>query len=324
LAKPWRVLVNGTVPLEWLGGLVGSDVELVMGPPVMDTEWLASRAGEFDGIVCILADRLDRQVLEEGARGRLRVVATVSAGTDHIDLEAARQLGVVVCNTPGVLADATADVAMFLVIAVWRRLGEAERLLRSGRWGGWSLTGQLGRDLAGARLGLVGYGGVARALERRALAFGMAISHWSRHPTGLPGYEEDLDRLVSSTDILSLHVPLTPETRGIIDRRRILAMRRGSVIINTARGEVLDEDALVDALNSGHLGGAGLDVYVGEPKVSERLLSAPNVVALPHVGSATIETRRRMAEVAAEGLLAVLEGRNPPNAVRAPEAQEEA
>jgi lactate dehydrogenase-like 2-hydroxyacid dehydrogenase len=224
---------------------------------------------------------------------------------------------VAVCNPPGVLDRATADVAMLLILAACRGATAAEQSLRRRAWGGWEVTGHLGKDLSGARLELVGFGGIGQAVASRAAAFDMLVHHHARRPTGKPGYVPDLDTLLSRSDVVSIHVPRSPHTLGPIDRGRIGRMPRGSVVVNTSRGGILDEDALADALTSGHLAGAGLDVFAGEPDVNPRLLSAPGLTLLPHIGSATWTTRESMTRMACQGVVDVLSGRTPANLVTA-------
>ena len=266
---------------------------------------------DVEGIVCQLTDRYDRQAL--ASYPRLRVLATVSVGFDKIDVAAATDRGVAVCNTPGVLDETTADLAFGLIIAASRLFGTAEADLRSGRWTGFGLLDRLGRDVHGSVLGLVGYGRIGRAVARRAKAFDMTVLHTARHPTGEPGFVADIDELLPALDILSLHVPLTDETRQLIDGRRLALMKPTAVLVNTARGPLVDEDALADALEEGRLFAAGLDVYEREPVMNARLLSAPRTVLLPHIGSATARTRTAMARLACDGVRAVLAGEVPAN-----------
>jgi glyoxylate reductase len=310
-----KVIVPAGIPEEWLEALVCAGY--VLEPPVADCwahEDLVKQASEADALLTTLGERVDAAVLEAGA-GRLRVVANIAVGYDNIDVRRATSLGIAVCNTPGVLDDATADLTMLLVLNACRLGNGAEQELRRGAWPGWQLTGFLGKDLTGAVMGLVGYGQIAQAVERRAAGFGMEVRHNARRPTGKPGYVADLDTLLAQADIVSLHVPLTEQTRGLLDARRIALMKKGSVLVNTARGAVVDEEALVDALESGHLWAAGLDVYSSEPEVPARLLQAPRTVLLPHIGSATHGTRKRMTEMACRAIVDVLQGRRPQNVV---------
>jgi glyoxylate reductase len=293
----------------------GLDVDVLSedGPPPADL--LVERVRGAAGIVCLLSDVIDERVLRAGAP-TLRVVSSVAVGVDNVDLAAAQRLGVAVCNTPGVLDAATADLAMALLLATCRRLLDGAAALRRGEWSGFSLSTLLGRDLAGMRLGLVGYGRIGRKVASRAQAFEMTVRHHARRDTGVSGYVAELDELLRSSDAVSLHVPLTESTRHLIDARRLDLLPRGAIVINTARGLVLDESHLVDALVAGRLGGAGLDVFDDEPNVSARLLAAPNVVLTPHIGSATTETRAAMSTMAIDAVVEVLAGHRYPHVVR--------
>jgi glyoxylate reductase len=308
-----RLTPGGTDPLleaghEIVAPFGDDDTPLAAGD-------LAAQAAECDGMVCLLTDRIDAAVLESGVAGRLRVVANAAVGFDNIDVATARTLGVSVCNTPGVLDDTTADLAFLLILAARRDATTAEADLRHGRWTGWGFTTNLAHDVHGATLGLVGYGRIAQAVARRAAGFDMEVLHTSRTNTGLPGYVSELRELLRRSDIVSLHVPLTEATRHLIGREELALMKPTAVLVNTARGPVVDEEALADALEAGTLGGAGLDVFDGEPSVNPRLVKAPRATLLPHVGSATVGTRTRMAQLACQGVVDVLAGRTPPNLV---------
>ena len=266
--------------------------------------------------MCLLTDRVDAAVLDAGPG--LRIVANIAVGFDNIDLAAARSRGVIVTNTPDVLTEATADFTWGLILAVTRRIAEGERLLRRGEWSGWALDFMLGSDLRGKQLGVVGLGRIGRAVAARAGAFGMRVAFTTLEP----GPEEQgamdaawtrlsLDELLSSSDVVSVHVPLTPATRHLVGRRAILRMKRRAYLVNTSRGPVLDEAALAWALREGLIAGAALDVYEQEPRVHPDLLGLENVVLAPHLGSATIETRTAMADLAARNVLAVLSGSAP-------------
>lgn len=269
---------------------------------------LIAAARSSDALVTQLTDRIDRDVLDAGA-GRLRVVANVAAGYDNIDLAHAAHLGITVCNTPGVLDETTAELAFCLALMARRRTSDAEQVLRSGGWRGWDINGFLGHDLAGATMGIVGWGQIGRALGRRAAAFGMEVVHTARRPTGEPGYLPTLDALLPRVDVLSLHVPLTSATHHLIGAPQLAAMRADAVLVNTSRGSVVDEVALAEALHAGTIFGAGIDVYEHEPAVHPRLLDAPGAVLLPHIGSATVATRTAMARAASAAVLDVLAGR---------------
>jgi lactate dehydrogenase-like 2-hydroxyacid dehydrogenase len=219
--------------------------------------------------------------------------------------------GTPVTNTPGLLDEATADVTFALILAAARRTTDAEASLRSGQWTGWQIDGYLGVDVHAATLALIGYGRIGKAVARRAAGFGMEVLHHTRTDTGEPGWSPDLDDLLARADIVSLHCPLTPATRHLLDRRRLALLKPTAVVVNTARGPVLDEDALADALESGSIFAAGLDVYDGEPAVSPRLLAAPHLTLLPHIGSATGATRLAMVRHACANVVEVLEGRAP-------------
>jgi glyoxylate reductase len=308
-----RVLVTHPVPggLEPLHGL-----DLVVRDDDAPTGGgkLAALLGEVDGVVCLLTDAIDEQVLAAGA-GRLKVVANVAVGYDNIDVAAATERGVLVCNTPGVLNETTADLAFALMLSAARRASEAEADLRAGRWHGWGVGQYLGVDVHGATLGLIGYGRIGQAVARRAAGFGMRVLHHTRHDTGEPGWVAGLDELLAEADFVSLHVPLTDSTRHLISRDELSAMKGTAVLINTARGPVVDEAALADSLAAGELFAAGLDVYEDEPQVHPRLAATPQAVLLPHIGSASWATRTRMVWTAAQAARDALEGERPQTAV---------
>ncbi len=311
-----RALVTRRLPDGGLDPLAGHEL---VGPNADDspftTAQLVAHASEVDAIVSVLTDHIDADVIASGAAGRLRVIANVAVGYDNIDVAAAREHGVVVCNTPGVLDETTADLAFTLILAASRRVHDAEADLRAGAWHGWGITQYLGRDVHGATLGVVGYGRIGRAVACRAAGFGMRVLHHARRDTGEPGYVEDLDELLAECDIVSLHVPGGDATRHLLDARRLALMKPTAVLVNTARGPVVDEAALADALHEGRLFAAGLDVFEREPEVHPRLLSAPRTVLLPHIGSASQETRTRMARLATSAVATVLAGGVPPNVV---------
>ena len=313
-----RVLVTRRLPDGGLDPL-GPDHEIV-GPKPDDTPYTADElrafAGECDAIVSLLTDRIDADVLDAGVQGgRLRVVANVAVGYDNIDVPAAATRGITVCNTPGVLDDTTADTAFLLILAAARLASTAEADLRTGRWQGWGVTQYLGLDVHGATLGIVGFGRIGRAVARRAEGFGMRVLHHTRRPTEVAGYVDDLDALLAESDIVSLHVPGGPATHHLLDARRLAIMKPTAVLVNTARGTVVDEAALADALHEGRIFAAGIDVYEREPVVEPRLLSAPRTVLLPHIGSASQATRTRMATMATAAVATVLAGGTPPNVV---------
>jgi glyoxylate reductase len=311
-----KILVTRHLPEGGLDPLRGHElVQRDEDLPYSHRDLLAAVA-DVDAIMCPLTDRIDAEVI--GAAPRLRAIGNVAVGYDNIDAAAAARAGVAVCNTPGVLDETTADVAFGLIIAARRRFGEAERDLRAGRWQGWGITQYLGHDVHGAALGVVGYGRIGRAVARRGAGFGMRVLHHARHDTGEPGYLASLDELLAEADAVSLHVPLSDATRHLIGRRELALMKPTAVLVNTSRGPVVDEEALAEALESGRIFAAGLDVFEEEPRVHPRLLAAPRAVLLPHIGSASWQTRTRMARLAADGVRAVLAGERPPNLVVPP------
>jgi glyoxylate reductase len=278
-------------------------------------EELVDAVTEADAVICLLTDRIDEAVLRAGAGGSLKVVGNVAVGYDNVDVAAARQLHVAVCNTPGVLDETTADLAFLLILAASRLSSAAEHDLRAGAWPGWGINQYLGRDVHGATLGLVGYGRIAQAVARRAGGFGMQVLHHTRNPTGTPGFVARLDDLLERCDIVSMHVPLNEQSRHLLGARELALLPAHAVVVNTARGPVIDEEALAEALHAGTIFAAGLDVYEREPAVHPSLLSAPRTVLLPHIGSASRATRTQMARVATSGVCDVLAGRRPPNLV---------
>ena len=285
-----------------------------------DAPFERARLGEAmrrcDALAPAVTDRIDARLVE-GAGERLKLIANFGAGTDNIDLEAARARGIAVTNTPGVLTEDTADLVMALVLMAARRLGEGERILRGGLWRGRGPTDQLGRSLTGKALGIVGMGRIGRAVARRAEAFGMAVHYHNRRPAegAQQPYWPDLDAMLAEMDVVSLNAPYAAQTHHLIDRRRLGLMRPDAWLINAARGNLVDEEALIEALAAGRLAGAGLDVYPDEPRVDPRLIALPNVVLMPHLGSATLESRTAMGEKVLANLVAFAEGRDLPDRV---------
>jgi glyoxylate reductase len=277
---------------------------------------------QTEAIISLLTDKIDQGVLEAGPR--LRVVANCAVGIDNLDLAALQARGVAATNTPGVLTDATADLAFALMLDACRRVSEGDRLVRSGGWKGWAPTHMLGAKVSGSTLGLVGFGRIGQAVAMRAAGFGMRVLYYDGRSEpaardAAPGaLRVSLEQLLAESDIVSLHCPLTQKTRGLMSRERMLSMKKGAVLVNTARGPCVDEAALAELLASGHLRAAGLDVYECEPSLHPALLQLHNVVLAPHIGSADEPTRRRMAEMCVEAVLAVLEGRAPANLVTSP------
>jgi glyoxylate reductase len=310
VGKP-SILVTRKLPSSVIDklGAVG-DLDLYTGEAAIPPGELQARVAGKDALVCLLTDAVDRSVIDAGSR--LKVIANVAVGYNNIDVPYARSRGIVVTNTPDVLTESVADFTWALILAITRRLAEGERLVRRGEWKGWALDLLLGTELRGKQLGLVGVGRIGRAVAARAGAFGMRVAYTTRRDTDLPGAEAmQLDRLLLTSDIVSLHVPLTPETRHLIDKRALTRMKRSAYLINTARGPVVDEAALAWALQHHLLAGAALDVYEHEPAVHADLLSLENVLLVPHLASGTTETRTAMADMAAENVLAVLAGRPP-------------
>jgi glyoxylate reductase len=274
-----------------------------------------------DAVLTLLHDRVDGELLDAAGSG-LRCVANVAVGYDNVDLEAAAERGVVVTNTPGVLDDATADLTMALLLASARRLAEGDRLVRSGEPWNWGMSFMLGTDLRGKLLGIVGLGGIGRKVAERARAFGMRIAYHSRHPApaavaaALEAERLPLEQLLLDSDVVSLHCPLSAETRHLIGAGELDLLGPAGILLNAARGPIVDEAALAEALAAGRIAAAGLDVYEREPKVEPRLLGLDNVVLAPHLGSATVETRTAMAELAARNAIAVVRGEEPPTPIR--------
>ena len=257
-----------------------------------------------------MTDRIDDEVLAAGSD--LQIVANVAVGFNNIDVAACRRRGVIATNTPDVLTNACADFTWTLILGITRRLGEAERQLRRGEWKGWALDHMLGMELAGKQLGLVGVGRIGRAVAEKASAFGMHVVYSDLAPLDLPGAEHiSLDRLLATSDVVSLHVPLTPETTHLIDQKALTKMKRSAYLINTSRGPIVDEAALAWALQHRLIAGAALDVYEKEPEVHADLLLLENVMLIPHIASATTETRTAMADLAVSNVLAVLDGKPP-------------
>ena len=320
---PGRVFITRPIP-EPAPGLIGrfaDRLEINPDDRSLTADELCAAVRGCDGVLCLLTDAIDARVLE-AAKG-CKVFANMAVGYNNIDLAAATRLGIAVTNTPGVLTEATADLTWALILAVARRVVEGDEEMRAGRFPGWGPNYMLGGDVAGATLGLIGPGRIAEAVAARAQGFRMRLLHCGRRDS--PGLEAlgsrpaTLDELLAESDFVSLHVPLTPETHHLIDAGALKAMKPGAYLINTSRGPVVDEVALVEALRSGRIAGAGLDVYEGEPAMAPGLADCPNAVLLPHLGSATRDTRAAMSRIAAENLMAALRGDRPTNLLN-PEA----
>jgi len=297
------------------------DARLNESDEPMTAAELGAAIREADVLVPTLSDHIDQKLLAQ-AGPTMRLIANYGAGFDHIDVETARRRGITVTNTPGVLAEDTADMCMALILGVPRRISEGLSLMRSGQWTGWSPTGLTGSRIWGKRLGILGMGRIGQAVARRCKAFGLQVHYHNRrrlHPTieqdlGAT-YWDSLDQMLARIDILSINCPHTPATYHLVSSRRLELMKRGAFIVNTARGEVIDENALTRALESGHIAGAGLDVFEKEPAVNPRLLQLPNVVLLPHMGSATAEGRIDMGEKVIMNIQTFADGHTPPDKV---------
>jgi glyoxylate reductase len=305
-----RLPAPGIEPLRAAGLIVDHHDE----DEPLPADELRVRAAEADGLLAVLTDRIDGQLLD--ASPRLRVVANLAVGYDNIDLASARDRGVVVTNTPDVLTEATADLTWALILAAARRVVEGDAFVRSGTWPGWRPTQLLGHTVHERTLGIIGMGRIGRAVARRARGFDMTVRYHNRRRDPDAERELDavwceLDELLATADVVTIHAPASPETHHLLDAARLARMKPGAVLVNVARGTLIDEAALVDALHTGHLGAAGLDVYEREPELAAGLADLDNVVLLPHLGSATIEARAAMVELCCANIVAVLSGQPP-------------
>lgn len=297
-----RVLLTRRIPSAVLSRLEAAcDVDLHEGSSPLSADELKRRVAGKQALICLLTDRVDGAVVDAGPD--LEIVANIAVGYDNIDVAAVKSRGVVVTNTPDVLTEATAELTWGLILTAARRIGEGERLVRRGDWKGWALDFMLGMELRGKQLGIIGRGRIGRAVAAKAPAFGMTVV-FAKH-------DMSLEELLVSSDVVSIHTPATPETRHLFDRRALARMKRSAILVNTARGSIVDEDALVWALQERLIAAAALDVYEKEPAVHPGLLPMENVVLAPHLGSATRETRTAMADLAVTNVLAVLDGRPP-------------
>lgn len=312
-----RIFITRSLPLD-PRSVVPEEIDVAISPHdrPLHADEIAEMAGDADGLVSMLSDPLDASLIRR--LPRLHVISNYAVGVNNIDLDAAEALGIAVCNTPDVLTDATADLTMTLLLAAARRVREGERLIRSGDFDGWDPSMLLGTTLRGTTLGLLGFGRIGRAVARRATAFGMKVVFHTRTPVDGEGIAEPRpwEEVRSTADVLSLHAPLTDETRHVVDARALNAMKKSALLINTARGPLVDEAALVAALEARTIAGAGLDVFEREPAVHPGLLGRDDVVLLPHLGSATVQARTGMARLALEGCVAVLRGERPANRLR--------
>jgi glyoxylate reductase len=294
---------------------------LNLSDKAFDKSELRAAVGQADVLVPTVTDRIDAEVLD-AAGPALKLIASFGTGVDHVDLAAAQQRGIIVTNTPGVLTEDTADMTMALILAVSRRLAEGERLIRGNGWTGWSPTSMLGHRIWGKRLGIVGMGRIGMALARRATGFGLSIHYHNRRPvpedveSALEAtYWESLDQMLAHMDIISVNCPHTPATFHLLAARRLRLLQPHAILVNTARGEIVDEEELVRLLEIQAIGGAGLDVFEHEPAVDQRLLALDNVVLLPHMGSATIEGRIAMGERVIINIKTFADGHRPPDRV---------
>ena len=297
-----RVLLTRRIPRSIHERLAAeTDVDLLDDAESMSAEEFRARVRDKDGLIAVLRDKISRELLSEA--DRLKVVSNIAVGYENIDVAAARQRGVIVTNTPDVLTEATAELTWSLILAAARRIAEGDRLIRRGGWKGWSLDFMLGTELRGKQLGIIGRGRIGRAVAAKAPAFGMHAV-FAKH-------DMSFDELLISSDVISIHTPMTSETRHMIDRRALARMKRTAILVNAARGPIVDEEALAWALNERLIAAAGLDVFEREPIVHEALMTLENVVLVPHLGSATRETRAAMIDLAVSNVLAVLAGRPP-------------
>lgn len=317
-----RVIVTRRLP-EAVEGRMAElfDVQLNTGDHALSSDQLADALRDCDVFVPTVTDRVEGELIR-AAGERLKLIANFGAGTDHLDLAAARAKGILVSNTPGVLTEDTADLVMALILAVPRRLAEGEKLLRAGQWSGWSPTGLQGHSVTGKKLGIFGMGRIGRAVALRARACGLSIHYHNRRrlPDGVERelgacHWPDLDAMLAEIDILTINSPHTPQTHHAIDARRLSLMKRDSYLVNAARGDIVDQGALIEALARGVISGAGLDVYPDEPEIDARLLTLSNVVLLPHMGSATFEGRVAMGDKVIANIRAWADGHRPPDQV---------
>ena len=316
-----RVVVTGKIPAGGIERLKAEhDVTSWDSEDAISREELLTMVAGADAIVSLLTEKIDGELLD-AAGPQLKSVSNVAVGYNNIDVPACEQRGVIVTNTPGVLTDATADIAMSLILMATRRLGEGERVIRSQTPWQWGMFYMLGMGLQGRQLGIVGMGQIGIATARRAKAFGMNIAYTRRSPLEDHVIQEldakfmTMDELIETSDVLSLHCPYSPATHHLISENQLARMKNSAYLVNTARGPIVDEDALVQALKSGQIAGAGLDVFENEPTVHPGLLELDNAVLIPHLGSATVETRAAMADIAATNALAILAGNTAPNIV---------
>ena len=309
-----KVFILSSIPRSGIGLLreKGYTVDSYEGPAPIPETVIKERVAEADALIPLLSDTINEEIIEAAAK--LKIIANYAVGFNNIDLEAARKRGITVSNTPDILTPATADLTWALILSVSKRISEGDRFMRAGRFKGWGPQLLLGGDVTGKTLGIIGAGRIGRAVAKRAKGFDMRVVYFSRHRNEEIEQEAGasflpLNGLLQEADFISLHVPLIKETHHLLNAERFKQIKKGAYLINTARGAVVDEAALVDALQSGRLAGAGLDVYEFEPRVTPALLKMEQVVLLPHIGSGTTETREEMSRICARNIIEVLEGR---------------
>ncbi len=313
-----RVLLTRRVPSSVLTLLESRhSVDLYSGDAAMPREELLRRIADKDAVVCVLTDKIDAEVMS--AAPGLKVIANVAVGYDNIDVAAARERRIIVTNTPDVLTESVAEFTWALILGIARRVAEGDRLMRTGAWKGWALDFMLGMELHGKRLGIIGAGRIGKAVAAKAPAFGMSVMFAGRPDVPEPA-TVSLDQLLVTSDVISIHAPGTPGTRHLINKRTLARMKRSAILVNTARGSIVDEEALAWALGERLIAGAALDVYEREPEIHPALRNHENVLLAPHLGSATRETRTAMAELAVRNVLSVLDGAGPLTPVTAPPA----
>jgi len=290
------------------------EVEIFPENRAITHEELKEKVKDIDALICLLTDNIDHEIIE--AASNLKCISVYAVGYNNIDVETATKHGIVICNTPGVLTETTADLAWALIMSCARRIVEADCFVREGKFQGWEPMLMLGNDIFGKTLGIIGMGRIGRAVAHRALGFDMKVIYYDPQvdPESLPSdyVSVDLTTLCQNSDFISIHTPLTPETRHLIGEKEFNLMKPTAILINTARGPIIDEQTLISALKEHKIAGAGLDVYENEPVIPEELIKLSNVILLPHIGSASYETRTKMALLAAENAIAVIEGKNPP------------
>ena len=290
------------------------EVEIFPENRAITHEELKEKVKDIDALICLLTDNIDHEIIE--AASNLKCISVYAVGYNNIDVETATKHGIVICNTPGVLTETTADLAWALIMSCARRIVEADCFVREGKFQGWEPMLMLGNDIFGKTLGIIGMGRIGRAVAHRALGFDMKVIYYDPQvdPESLPSdyVSVDLTTLCQNSDFISIHTPLTPKTRHLIGEKEFNLMKPTAILINTARGPIIDEQTLISALKEHKIAGAGLDVYENEPVIPEELIKLSNVILLPHIGSASYETRTKMALLAAENAIAVIEGKNPP------------